>query len=29
MRRPDLLSKASLSEEDKKILEEISKNNVS
>ena len=28
MRRPDLLSKASLSEEDKKILEEISKNNV-
>src|SRR4030066_2464205 len=29
MRRPDLLGKASLSEEDKKILEEISKNNVS
>jgi tRNA (guanine37-N1)-methyltransferase len=29
MRRPDLLSKASLSKEDKKILEEISKNNVS
>jgi tRNA (guanine37-N1)-methyltransferase len=29
MRRPDLLSKASLSEEDKKILEEISKKNVS
>lgn len=29
MRRPDLLSKASLSEEDKKILEEISKKDVS
>jgi tRNA (guanine37-N1)-methyltransferase len=29
MKRPDLLSEASLSEEDKKILEEISKNNVS